>query len=59
MVRNIRNRESEDLAEAPAGRADEIRTEATTGASQDRHERVRRERSAGSLVAELEGMALH
>ena len=59
MALNIRNRRTEELAEALARHAGETRTEAVTKALHDRLERVRRERSGRSLARELDDIALH
>ena len=59
MALNIRNRRTEELAEALARLTGETKTEAVTRALDDRLERVRRERSGRSLAGELDDIALH
>jgi antitoxin VapB len=55
---NIRNPETERLAEALAKLTGESKTEAVTRALQDRLERVRRERGAHRLADEVDAIAL-
>lgn len=57
MALNIRNSETERLAEAVAKRAGETVTEAVTRALQDRLARLRRERSGRRLADELDEIA--
>ena len=59
MALNIRNRETERLAEELAKLAGETKTEAVTKALRDRIARVRRERSRRPLAEELDRIALH
>ena len=59
MALNIRNRRTEELAEALARLTGETKTQAVTRALHDRLERVRRERSGRSLAGELDDIALH
>ncbi|MCY4454219.1 MAG: type II toxin-antitoxin system VapB family antitoxin [Immundisolibacterales bacterium] len=59
MALNIRNRRTEELAEALARLTGESKTEAVTRALHDRLERVRRERSGRSLARELDDIARH
>lgn len=59
MALNIRNRETEELAEAVAKLTDETKTEAVRRALQDRLERLRRERVQRRLADELDEIALH
>jgi antitoxin VapB len=56
---NIRNTETEKLAEALAKLTGESKTEAVTQALRDRLERLRRDRSQRRLVDELDDIALH
>ncbi len=59
MALNIRNAETEKLAEALAKLTGETKTEAVTRALRDRLARVRRERSRRSLADELDAIARH
>jgi antitoxin VapB len=59
MALNIRNPETERLAEELARLAGETKTEAVTKALRDRLARVRRERSRRSLAEELDRIATH
>ncbi|MEX2480579.1 MAG: type II toxin-antitoxin system VapB family antitoxin [Gammaproteobacteria bacterium] len=59
MALNIRNPETDRLAEALAEITGETKTEAVTRALRDRLERVRRERCARRLADELDEIALH
>jgi antitoxin VapB len=59
MALNIRNPETERLAEAVAKLAGETKTEAVTRALRDRLERLRRQRSGRGLADELDEIALH
>ncbi len=59
MALNIRNPETERLAEELARLAGETKTEAVTRALRDRLERLRRERSGRRLADELDAIALH
>lgn len=59
MALNIRNTETEKLAEALAKLTGETKTEAVTQALRDRLARLRRERSQRRLVDELDEIALH
>ena len=59
MALNIRNRKTEELAEALVRLTGETKTEAVTKALGDRLERVRRQRSGRSLAGELDEIALH
>jgi len=59
MALNIRNSETEKLAEALAKLTGETKTEAVTKALRDRLARVRRERSQRRLAAELDAIARH
>jgi antitoxin VapB len=59
MALNIRNRETERLAEDLAKLAGETKTEAVTKALRDRLARVRRERSRIPLAEELDRIATH
>ena len=59
MALNIRNTETEKLAEALAKLTGETKTEAVTQALRDRLTRLRRERSKRRLVDELDEIALH
>ncbi|HEV8241035.1 MAG TPA: type II toxin-antitoxin system VapB family antitoxin [Thermoanaerobaculia bacterium] len=58
MALNIRNRETEDLAERVAKLAGESKTEAVTKALRDRLQRLRRERARRPLADELDAIAL-
>ena len=59
MALNIRNQETERLAEALARLTGESKTEAVTQALRDRLARLRRERSRRRLADELDEIALH
>lgn len=59
MALNIRNEETERLAEAVARLTGETKTEAVTRALRDRLERLRRDRSARRLADELDDIARH
>ena len=59
MALNIRNRKTEELAEALVRLTGGTRTEAVTKALLDRLERVRRQRSGRSLASKLDEIALH
>lgn len=59
MALNIRNKETERLAEAVAQLTGETKTEAVTLALRDRLDRLRRERSARRLADELDEIARH
>lgn len=59
MALNIRNPETERLAEAVVQLTGETKTEAVTKALSDRLERLRREFSRQSLAEELDEIALH
>ena len=59
MALNIRNRETERLAEALARETGETKTEAVTNALRDRLTRLRRERSGRRLADELDEIARH
>ena len=59
MALNIRNAETERLAERLAQLTGETKTRAVTVALQDRLDRVIRERSGRSLAQELDEIALH
>jgi antitoxin VapB len=59
MALNIRNSETERLAEKLARLTGESKTEAVTRALRDRLERVRRERAGRRLADELDEIALH
>jgi antitoxin VapB len=59
MALNIRNRETERLAEELAKQTGETKTEAVTKALRDRLARVRRERTHRRLADELEEIAVH
>jgi antitoxin VapB len=59
MALNIRNAETEKLAEALAKLTGETKTEAVTQALRDRLARLRRERIQRRLAAELDEIALH
>lgn len=59
MALNIRNRETERLAEALARLTGETKTEAVTRALRDRLARVRRERMRRRLADELDEIARH
>lgn len=59
MALNIRNSETERLAEALSKLTGETKTEAVTNALRDRLARVRRERSQRRLADELDAIARH
>jgi antitoxin VapB len=59
MALNIRNPETEKLAEALAKMTGESKTQAVTQALRDRLERVRRRRSGRRLAEELDEIAMH
>lgn len=59
MALNIRNPETEKLAEALAKLTGETKTEAVTRALRDRLARLRRERAQRRLADELDEIALH
>ena len=59
MALNIRNAETERLAEAVARLTGETKTCAVTVALRDRLNRLRRDRSGRSLARELEEIADH
>jgi antitoxin VapB len=59
MALNIRNPETESLAEALARETGETKTEAVTKALRDRLNRLRRERSGRRLADELDEIARH
>jgi antitoxin VapB len=59
MALNIRNPETEQLAEKLARLTGETKTEAVTRALRDRLARVRRERSGRRLADDLDAIALH
>jgi antitoxin VapB len=59
MALNIRNSETQRLAEALAKLTGETKTEAVTKALRDRLARVRRERSRRRLADELDAIARH
>jgi antitoxin VapB len=59
MALNIRNPETERLAEALARLTGETKTEAVRRALEDRLARLRRERSRRRLADELDEIALH
>lgn len=59
MALNIRNPETERLAEALAKLTGETKTEAVTQALRDRLARLRRERTKRRLADELDEIALH
>jgi antitoxin VapB len=58
MALNIRNAETEKLADALARLTGETKTDAVTKALRDRLTRVRRERGRRPLVDELDTLAL-
>ena len=58
MALNIRNSETERLADALARLTGETKTQAVTQALRDRLERLRRERSGRRLADELDAVAL-
>jgi antitoxin VapB len=59
MALNIRNPETEKLAETLAKLTGETKTQAVTKALRDRLERVRRRLSGRRLADELDEIALH
>jgi antitoxin VapB len=59
MALNIRNAETEELAETVARLRGETKTEAVTRALRDRLERLRRERPRRGLADELDEIAIH
>ncbi len=59
MALNIRNAETEQLAEALARLTGETKTRAVTVALRDRLNRLRRDRAGRSLAQELEEIADH
>jgi len=59
MALNIRNAETEKLADALAKLTGETKTEAVTQALRDRLARLRRERTRKRLADELDEIALH
>jgi len=59
MALNIRNPETERLAEALSKLTGETKTQAVTVALRDRLERLRRRRSGRRLAEELDEIALH
>jgi antitoxin VapB len=59
MALNIRNSETEKLAEALAKLTGETKTEAVTQALRDRLARLRRERTRRRLADELDDIARH
>lgn len=59
MALNIRNAETERLAEALARLTGETKTEAVTKAIRDRLARLRREKARRRLADELDAIALH
>jgi antitoxin VapB len=59
MALNIRNPETERLAETLARLTGETKTQAVTKALRDRLERIRRRRSGRRLADELDEIALH
>ncbi len=59
MALNIRNSETEKLAETLAKLTGETKTEAVRHALQDRLARLRRERTRKRLADELDEIALH
>lgn len=59
MPLNIRNPETDRLAEALAKLTGETKTEAVTKALRDRLDRVRRERAGRRLADELDEIARH
>lgn len=58
MALNIRNKETERLAQAVIEITGETKTEAVTRALMDRLQRVRRDRAGRSLAEELDAIAL-
>jgi antitoxin VapB len=59
MALNIRNSETEKLAETLAKLTGETKTEAVTQALRDRLSRLRRERTKRRLADELDAIAIH
>ncbi len=59
MALNIRNPETEELAETLARLTGETKAEAVTQALRDRLARLRRQRSRTPLADELDRIALH
>jgi antitoxin VapB len=59
MALNIRNRETEELAETVAKFTGETKTEAVKRALRDRLRRLRRDRVQRRLADELDEIALH
>ena len=59
MALNIRNPETERLADALARLTGETKTQAVTVALRDRLARLRRQRSGRRLADELDAIALH
>ncbi len=59
MALNIRNPETERLANELARETGETKTEAVTKALRDRLARLRRERAGRSLAEELDAIARH
>lgn len=59
MALNIRNSETEALAETLAKLTGETKTEAVTKALRDRVKRIQRQRSGRRLADELDDIALH
>ena len=59
MALNIRNPETDQLAQSLAKLTGETKTEAVTRALRDRLDRVRRERSCRRLADELDEIARH
>lgn len=59
MALNIRNRETEELAQAIASLTGETKTDAVKQALRDRLKRLRRERADRRLADELDAIALH
>ena len=59
MALNIRNPETEELAETLAKLTGETKTQAVTKALRDRLERIRRRRAGRRLADELDEIALH
>jgi antitoxin VapB len=59
MPLNIRNEETEELANALAKLTGETKTEAVTQALRERIQRVRRARAKRRLADELDEIALH
>ena len=59
MALNIRNRETEQLAEALSRLTGETMTQAVTVALRDRLDRIRRQRSGRRMAEELDEIAVH